>query len=88
MKFALTNKSEYFHFHKRHNHTTNYYIQLNMKLKSWKKGKLTEYTKDGKKDRENSPKRKQSLKKFIEVMVKAKGKDVSSWEDRGNKGKR
>lgn len=52
-----------------------------------KKGWISKYTKYIKRGRDESPKRKQSPKKTVEVVVRNKGKEASSMEYDGNKGK-
>lgn len=60
---ARTNKSKYYCFHKSHDHNTNDWIKLNDAIEVLiKMRRLSEYTKDGKRSKEDSPERKQSHK--------------------------
>lgn len=52
-----------------------------------KKGRLSEYTKYDKRGWKDSTKRRQYLKKVVEVMAEGKGKDVRNGEDEWYKGK-
>lgn len=65
--------SKYYHFNKSHEHNTNKCIHLKNAIKGLtKKGRLSEYTKDDKKDQDDSPKSKKSLDKTINVMNRGK----------------
>lgn len=58
-----TNKSKYLIFHKSHNHTTNDCIQIKDIIEGLiKRGHMSEYTKDSKRDWDDSPKNKFSAK--------------------------
>ena len=46
-----------------------------------KKIGLSEYTEDGKKSREDSPRKKQSPKKNFKVMVGGKGKETGNEDE-------
>lgn len=66
-------KSNYFLFHKSHGYNTNDCIQLNDAIEGIIKNVwLSEYTKDEKMSQKESPKKKQSPKKVIEVVSRSK----------------
>lgn len=67
---AQTEESKYNRFYKSHDYNTNNCIQLKDEYERIiKKGKLFDYTLDDKMSQEDTPKRKYSPKKTIEVVV-------------------
>lgn len=86
-EFVQTDWSKYCCFYKSHYHNTDNCIQLKDVIKGLlKKGWMSEYTMDRKRSRKDSPKRKKSPKKSVEVVSRNKSKEPNSREDEGHKG--
>lgn len=75
---SQTNKTKYFCFNKGHNHNTDDYIQLRYAIKGLiKRGRLFEYMKGGKKEKEDSPKIK-STSKDADARTNGEEKEVNN----------
>lgn len=85
---AHTSEWKYFYFHKSHDHNTKNCIHLKEVIEGLiKKGQLSQYTKDKKRDWEDSAKRNYPPNKTIEVVARGKCKVASREDVNGHKGK-
>lgn len=84
-EFVQSDKSQYFHFYKSHNHNIKDYIKLNDVVeKLIKKGYFLNTPRMAR-GAGKTLKKKESLKKIVKVVAGGKGKDVSIREEKGHK---